>query len=582
MRICFSEDKEHVFFVHSDAYEYKFLSKFPAFIKQGPYHCLPAKINVVHNVVQRLQQSKKRLELDKDVYDFLQQPFVLREIPAGFIFHTKPMDYQQLSLRYLYTVGSGGLLLDPGMGKSKVVLDYIWLMGFRKTVVVCPKPLLFVWEDEIAIHRPELTFHTVTSTDWDSEKAGVASSMVTIINYTKAVLFQKELEREGFDFLHLDEFLIKDPSTDRTKSLTAIAKTVKYRCGGSGTLVNNSVLDVFSPVRYLEPSLVGWSFTNFKDKHVIKNPRDPKQVVAYTGMREARSILESCCIVMTKDKWLKLPTKRLHDIHVSLTDEQRDIYWGLTRNYTAVVQGNVVDIDNPLVMLSKLYQISNGFIYVSPTEDEPDNEVCELLADDERKKPKKKRTTIFFENSAKIRALEKLLTEKIQDRKAIIWFNMSAEYELIKALLNRIGSSYLTIRGGEANTGDKVRTFNTTPSIQWLVCQAKSVNYGITVLGTSEDKLEASGVEVMPGISPEVFTQVFYSVNFSLEVFLQQQDRIHRLGQRHDCDYYRIFASTPVELRIREAIEDKMSIRKEMLVDIAESLRKETPTVTTV
>ena len=577
MRLSFTQDKSHIVFLHSDAREYKFLHGFPAFVRQGPYFVIPAKINLLHNIVQRLKRLRRDINLDKDVYEFLQTPFKLREIPSSFRFHTQPMDYQLLALRYLYTTGSGGLLLDPGMGKSKVVLDYIALQGFKKTLIVCPKALLFVWEDEVSVHRPELAegLYVVQSTDWESEKEGVLGSKVVVLNYNKAVGFEKQLSAAGFDFIHVDEFLIKDPSTERTKSLTRLSKNIPYRCGGSGTLVNNTVLDVFSPVRYLEPSLVGWNFSNFKDRYTVPNPKDARQVVAFKGLDEARSILESCSIVMTKDKWLKLPDKVFHDISVSLSPEQKDIYWSLMRNYTAEVGGHTVDIDNPLVMLSKLYQISNGFLYISKKEDEANNEVGELLSEDTKKKPKVKRETYFFNNQAKIDALRRLLKDRISDRKAIIWFNMEAEYTLIKRLLDEIGGEYLTIKGGEKSTGDKVRQFNRTPSIKWLVCQAKSVNYGITVLGTSVEKLESEDVEVLPGVSTEVFTQVFYSMNFSLEVYLQQQDRIHRLGQRNTCEYYRIFASTPVEQRIREALSDKMSLRKDMLVDIMEKLKED-------
>ena len=111
------------------------------------------------------------------------------------------------------------------------------------------------------------------------------------------------------------------------------------------------------------------------------------------------------------------------------------------------------------------------------------------------------------------------------------------------------------------------------------MCQAKSVNYGITVLGTNEEKLETSDYEVAPGITPEVFTEIFYSLNFSLEVYLQQQDRIHRLGQEHECEYYRLITDSPIEKRIVGAIEDKLELKYEMLVDVAKSLVKETPTV---
>jgi SNF2 family DNA or RNA helicase len=170
----------------------------------------------------------------------------------------------------------------------------------------------------------------------------------------------------------------------------------------------------------------------------------------------------------------------------------------------------------------------------------------------------------------------KILKEDAKGKRGIIWFNFAAEFELIRAALEKDGFKYLSIQGGDKNIGQKVREFNNNPNYSWLVCQAKSVNYGITVLGTSMEKLENSDFEIFPDMTPEVHTEIFYSCNFSLEVYLQQQDRIHRIGQKHNCDYYRIFANTSVEQQIRKALDEKLTIRKEMLIDIAEKL-KETP-----
>jgi SNF2 family DNA or RNA helicase len=587
MKLLFNQDKTRVNFVHETPAEYTFLMDFPAFLKgvRDPHHWAPADPPVLFNLYHRLKKAKRTLRIEPGVMDLINMPFALKKIPESFKYHTSPMPYQDIALRYLYTVGSGGLLLDPGMGKSKVVLDYIWLKQFKRVLIVCPKPLLFVWEDEIGTHRPELTFHVVKTTDWQKEKEGILANNVTIINYNKAVLFKDVLKSLGFEFIHLDEFLIKDPKTDRTKGLTELGYHIPYHAGGSGTLINNTIRDVFAPVRFLNPVLVGKSGTNFMNHFAVmkKDPNSGQQrVVNFKYKDEARSILESCCIVMTKDEWLDLPEKVFHDIYVPMTDEQRRLSQELASNYLAEFQGREIEIDNPLVMLSKLYQISNGFIYYTPkNENEKDNEVEELLPGGDVKakgsRKKIKRETLYFENSAKITALRNLINEKIPDRKALIWFNMEAEYALIKEMLEKEGKTFLTIKGGEKDTGAKVRTFNKSPNIQYLVCQAKSVNYGITVLGKSLEDLEDSeeDFEMLPGVNPEVHTEIFYSMNFSLEVYLQQQDRIHRLGQKHQCDYYRIFAISAVEKRIRDAISEKLVLRREMLVDIAEKLRKD-------
>lgn len=587
MIVRFSEDCQFVVFQHESGIEYKYLHEYPAFLKQGPVFYIPAKINVLYNVLKRLKSNKRlKVRVQKEVQELADSTFSLKPIPESFKYHTTPKDFQDIALRYIYTLGSAGILLDPGMGKSKVILDYIHLMGFKRSFIVCPKPLLFVWEDEIQIHRPELTYYTVKTTDWEKELDGIMSHDITIINYSKVSLLKEQIKKLSVDFMHLDEFLIKSASTDRTKDLTEISKGIPYKAGGSGTLVNNSVLDVFPPIRYLEPALVGYSSANFMSRYTVqvKNKESGRShVVAYKGIQEVRSILESCCIVMTKDEWLKdMPAKKFHDIHVPMSDAQKEAFSSLARNYMASFGNHTVEIDNPLVMLSKLYQISNGFVYI-PEKVETElsekdlalnNDLEDLLQKSQRTgKKKPKRQTYFFEEQPKVEALRKLVKETLSNKRSILWFNMQAEFELISAMLEEEGIKFLSIKGGDKEIGRKVRLFNKDPSYQLLVCQAKSVNYGITVLGTTIEKMEEEDFEVFPSLAPEVHTQIFYSINFSLEVYLQQQDRIHRLGQTHECNYYRIFASNDIEFKIRDALEDKMSLRKDMLVDIALKIR---------
>lgn len=574
MLVKFNIPKTRVLFIHENASEYKSLMAFPAFIKEGPHHYVLAKIAVVYNVVTRLQTAFRKIQIDTEVYDFMNQDLKLKALPESFKYHTNPMEYQDISLRFLYTSEGGGLLLDPGMGKSKVVLDYIHLMKFKRVIIVCPLPLLFVWEDEVSIHRPELTIHLVETTNWEKEWEVGKDKQIFCLNYSKAVIFEEQLRKQNFEFIHLDEFLIKDPSTSRTQSITRLSKTIPYRCGGSGTLVNNSVFDVFAPVRYLEPSLVGGNYTNFQNRHAVRNPRDLKMVIGFRKKDEARSVLDTCSIVMTKEEWLKLPDKKFHDSYIQMSDEQREFYLCLQRNFIAEIQGEMIEIDNALVMLSKLYQVAQGFVYISDKV-EAAEETLDLLAEEPKKKSKKsKRRTLFFKEQPKLDVMVNLIKNTTKEKRAIIWFNCQAEFELISKALDDNGFTYLTIKGGTKKLGNIVREYNNNPNIQFLVAQAKSVNYGITILGTSIEKMENSDTEFLPGVDPSVHTQIFYSCNFSLEVFLQQQDRIHRIGQKNQCDYYRLWINCSVEHLIKNALTDKMCIRKEMLIDIAEKLKQ--------
>lgn len=592
MQITFSQNRNYVLFLTKDHKEYKALSDFPGLLRIEAYHGCPTVLPVAFNLIARVQKAFKNVSLTKEVQDWISSSFQLLPIPDTFKYHTTPKDFQEIALRFLYTLGSAGILLDPGMGKSKVILDYIKLKNFNRSFIVCPAPLLFVWEDEILKHRPELSYYIVKSTDWEEELPSLLNKDVVILNYDKAVILKHRIKELEIDFIHLDEFLIKDPSTNRTKALTEISKGIQYKAGGSGTLINNSPLDMYCPVRYLQPALVGYNYSNFMNRYAVivqSKTRDEAQtarkvVVGFRNKDEIRSILDSCCIVMTKEKWLKLPPKHFHDIYVPMSEDQRRAYYGLMRNYYLKIGGTQegvislgekereITVDNPLVMLSKLYQISQGFLYFY--KEESNQILADLFADTEKKVKKKKtdREVFFFKEQPKIQALRKLLETTLKDKKCMIWFNLDGEFQLIKALLEEMGESFLSIQGGDSKLGEKVREFNRNPSIKRLACQAKSVNYGITVLGTKKKDLEEEMIEAFPDVSSTVSNQIFYSLNFSLEVFLQQQDRIHRLGQEEECNYYRLFVNNPVEVKLRQTITEKTLLKEEMLIDVATTL----------
>lgn len=576
-------NNRYVKFTPENAKDKKVLHSFPGLLLIGLEYFCANKPHVITNVVHRLKAKNITITADQHVKDSVHGTFKLREIPEDFKFYTTPLKHQLIALRFAYTLGSCGLLLEAGMGKTKVVLDYIALMGFKKSVIVCPKALLFVWMDEQQTHRPDLSIYCIETTDWSVELDKVLAADVVVVNYSKATILEEQLKDIPWDYINVDEFLIKDPTTERTKSITRLGTGIEYKTGGSGTLVNNTPMDVFAPVRFLEPSLVGYSFAKFKDEYCVTRKTKPeaeqpelKFVVGFRKPDEIRSILHCCSIIMTKQEWLKdLPGKTFNNVIVQMSDEQRGHFLDLASNYVTEVNGEFVEVDNPLTVLCKLLQIANGFLYISPPGSKEDPEEMEWLTGRE---PKAKRKAVprkvhFFQEQPKAEKLVDLLTHTFPERRVIVWYNLSGERTIIEEYLTEASIPYLVIAGGEKDTGAKVRTFNTTQTYRVLLCQAKAVNYGITVLGTNMDQLESDGYQILPSIDPGVYTQIFYSRSFSLETYLQQQDRIHRIGQTHACEYYHLISNSSIEYEIVTALDLKSELSKTMLVDIAKQGR---------
>lgn len=569
--------------------EIKQMLTFPGFFRSGARFLAVNKPLVVQNLAKRLKVHFGALNVDKETYTTAKGILKLKTLPEWFAYHTSPKQHQEIALRFLYTMISAGLLLEPGMGKTKVYLDFIFLMQFRRSLVVCPKALLGTWEEEVLIHRPELTVYVVETTNWKDELPKMKAAQLVVINYDKAVRMFEGLSTEiQFDSMNIDEGLIKSPTTSRTKCLTEISKDVKSKVLNSGTLINNSPLDLFSPVRYLEPSLVGRDYKVFKNLYAIETPpgKDkltgkPKRqfVVGYKNVEEMRDTLESCCIVMKKTEWLTLPDKTFNIVDCFVSEEQKRVFGELQSNYVAEFQGKNVEVPSALVLAAKQCQVANGFIYYTESPDLLGEELDffgerQFSGVKKKKEAPSKREILYFDEQPKIVQLHNLLTGLLKERRVMVWYNLQAERVLAENALTKAGIDFLTIAGGEKDTFGKVKEFNHNKKYQVLLCQAKAVNYGVTVLGHKEDS-EVDEDTVFSNVDSQVYTQIFMSLNFSLEVFLQQQDRIHRIGQERACEYFLLLSDFDVERYVYKVLGEKEDVKDSMMVDFVNSRKVE-------
>lgn len=570
-------DKKYLRFEPESPKERKYLETFPGLLREGLVFYCPAKKHIGYNLFTRLRKAKIEFKYTPFVKSLFESESLVDGFPEDFKFHTNPLPHQELALRFAHSYGSIGLLLEPGLGKTKVVLDFIHLRKFKRALIVCPLPLTKVWEQEAIKHRPELSTHIFESTDWNKEVSkGLFDKTVWVVNYDKATALVDALKKESIDFIGVDEGLIKNHASLRTKAITALGNNIPSRMVMSGTLINNSPLDVFAPVRFLEPSLTGRGITNFKGRYAVLAKHNPNIVFGFRDIPEIKSILQSVSIVMTKNEWLKdLPKKVFHRRVVQLSDDQRQVYTDLASDYLAPLpNGDTLEVENPLTLAMKLFQISNGFVYYKNEEDFNLKDLLGLSA--KKDKPDSERLTFEFSEQPKIKELNVVADspDLLGNRRAIIWFSLAQELSILEKALNERGESFLVIKGGEKKISEKIEKFNSDPSIRWIVCQSKTINYGVTIMGNQKEEREPD-YESVYSFDPKVCDEVFYSVGFSLEMFLQQQDRIHRIGQTATCNYWLLMSNTSIENRTVDTLEKRLNCNREILEDIASSAAKD-------
>lgn len=600
--------------------EQEMLKTFPAMVK----NTLPLKPKVLDFCIARLKKmTSLGIGTTKEVVDAIAQARSHQtqtfQYHPDFYFHTKPLSHQDFCLRKALEVGSIGLLLDPGLGKTKVTLDFIFHnkvenpSTFTKALIICPKALLKTWVNEVAKHRPELKIYVVQSVShrdsieyisgkvatksWDEKKCrwglreieklklalleenkAFDSADIIVMNYAKVTKAAERLKKFQWTTVAVDEALIKDPKSLRTKAVLSLSGSARNRLLLSGTLINQGPEDVFAPTQFLEPAIFGTSFWNFNKHYGIfsKNKEKGSEfLVGYKrgGREEIRAGLELVSIVMSKDEWLPdLPKKMPPVFFLSdLTEDQQRCYDELSTNYiTRLPSGETVEVDNPLSCLCKLQQIANGFVYFHEEDDDLTDLGLAKVTDKENKKPRGPRQTYFFGHNPKNDSLVNfLIAPEFKTRRVVLWYNMGAELVQIERTLFDLGVKYVIVNGATKDSGSVVDEFNSNPTIQVFVAQAKSVNYGVTLLGVDLDELDSA-----PELDPEVYTEYFYSVNYSLEVYLQQLDRVHRIGVKCRPEYYFSRSNCLIELRIQEKLDEKQLIRREFLVDIIHQHKK--------
>ena len=67
-------------------------------------------------------------------------------------------------------------------------------------------------------------------------------------------------------------------------------------------------------------------------------------------------------------------------------------------------------------------------------------------------------------------------------------------------------------------------------------------------------------------------TMIFYSNSYDLELRLQAEDRIHRIGQTKSCTYVDLVVPGTVDEKILESLRKKVKISNEVLGEVKEWL----------
>lgn len=416
--------------------------------------------------------------------------------------------------------------------------------AIRKALVIAPKCVAEdTWSREQAKweHLKHLKVVKVMGTKDKRLAALKEQADIYIINRENVEWLVETLgTRWRFDAVVIDELSsFKSAKSKRWKALRKVIFGSKYVYGLTGTPASNGYLDLWPEIYLLDHGeRLGKTLGTYRSTYF--NPGAHKGHVVFEwrlkpGARERIDArLSDICLSMSKEDWLDLPERTYNTIPVQLDSKARKLYDQFKRDKIlplvheheklAVAQG--MDYDTAVVgdmaaqVSGKLLQMANGAVY------DDDGEV-------------------FHIHDAKLDMLAEI-ADTSAGQPILVFYNYKHD---LKRLQERFPDAVKM--GGE----DVISAWN-RGEIPMLLCQPASAGHGLNL---------QDGGHII----------VWFGLTWSLELYQQANDRLHRMGQRSAVIVHHLVAEDTIDEKVMAALTAKDATQKGLLDALKQYLQEE-------
>ena len=419
------------------------------------------------------------------------------------------------------------LFHEQGLGKTKMALDLAlhWLTAgtVDSVMVVTKRALVTNWERETKFHtnlRPIVLSQDRRSNFFAFNRPGrlyLTHYEVMHSERGRLLLFAKA-RRLG---VILDESQrIKNPNSKAATALHSLGPLLARRVIMTGTPVANRPYDIWSQVYFLDGGeSLGSTFSSFKSETDFKKDlgENPNATIAFE--RRLADIYEKInhfAIRETKaSAEINLPGKVIRNTLTHMESRQSILYEKYRRELaTEVVRDGLKTLDDAEEILKRLLRLVQVASHPS-------------LVDQS-----------YEGTPGKFHALDSIM-DKIDPfgPKTIIWTGFTGN-------VSRIALRYPWLRParvhGRLSISDRTRSldrFMEDPSCRILVATPGAAKEGLTLTVANH--------------------ALFFDRTFSLDDYLQAQDRIHRISQTKECVIENLVAVGTIDEWISELLSAK-------------------------
>lgn len=505
-------------------------------------------VGVIRCVPERFWDSKNLVwELDYKAYDFLRERLPkeefkvigepidtsslvkkdLKQFSLPESLQTDLFDYQREDFNTLMNFNKRLVLHDTGLGKSIIcsaVAEKRRELGLADhTLILCLNTLTVNWYREIKKHFNEEA--TILGAKKDKRGNLIVKSNADKLEDLKhpktyflitniESLQNREIVQELVNLCKKKNIMIiedeihkgvSNPGTKQGKAFLRLKP--KYSLGLSGTLLTNSALNLYAPLKFVDGFQS--NYTAFKSHFVIYGGYGGYQVVGYKNLAELQVLVDTYSIKRKKEEVLDLPDINFKNEYLQMGKAQSKIYAEVLEQTLADVDKIMASI-NPLSMLMRLRQCTATTEIVSSTVNE----------------------SIKFDRMVEI--IEDVVNK---GEKLIVFSNWTQVLDFAKL---RIKYGYAMVTGEVKDKQAQLDRFTNDDDCKVLLATIGAAGTGLTLTVAN--------------------TLLFLDSPWNYATFVQVSSRIHRIGQTKSCDIISLLAANTIDERIMEIVEKKKKL----------------------
>lgn len=413
--------------------------------------------------------------------------------------------YQLQAVEAIRDLPYAAVFHEQGLGKSKIAIDLLLYWLEKKIVdtvlIVVKKSLLVNWLSELSEHcyvKPAV----LTQNKRTNYHVFNGPSRIVLTNYEIAV---SELQRMKLFLKARDTGVILDESTKIKNPYSRVARALfelgpdfKRRVIMTGTPVANRPYDLWAQVRFLdEGRSLGNDFSDFQNRLDLRNDLyDDKsgQNALESQLAQIFEKIKDFAVRETKRSGLiELPQKIFESISTDWEPLQREKYIQVRDAMRLIVLKEGIpheDVsESTLKRLLRLVQVASNPAIVDDSYD---------------KEP------------GKLPYLRDLVQAVCNDgEKCIIWSSFTENVDWLHRELKEFRTCKVHGKMSIDDRNRSIKRFKNEPSTRVFIATPGAAKEGLTLTVANH--------------------VIFYDRGFSLDDYLQAQDRIHRISQTKTC-----------------------------------------------